>query len=239
MFTIDKTRLNPSERKIVDELVAHAKNRPSLKITEAAEICSCSVSQVSKAIKKAGFSGYKNFIQLLYAGERPRAPALDELERLKGVIEDFDAAVIDEFVSLIYEHDKIILFGYGPSLISTQYFEYKLRFCSNAFVTTAPDEQSANSMLDRSNLLIIFTTTGQYRSFQSLTIEAKRKGADVVVVSEEFNPLLLENCNRYFVLTRHKQSDTLKPHEKTRTVFFIFFEQVIQKILQDKARSGV
>jgi len=239
MLNVDMARLNPSERKIVDELVAHAKSSPSFKITEAAQICGCSVSQVSKAIKKAGFNGYKNFIQVLYAGERPRAPALDELERLKRVIEDFDTAVIDEFVSLIYEHEKIILFGYGPSLISTQYFEYKLRFCSNAFVTTAPDEQSAKSMLDRSNLLVIFTTTGQYRSFKSLTIEAKKKGADVVVVSEEFNPLLLENCNRYFVLTRHKQSETLKPHEKTRTVFFIFFEQVIQKILRDKTHSGV
>jgi DNA-binding MurR/RpiR family transcriptional regulator len=238
MFNVDKTRLNLSERRIVNDLVAHAKSSPSFKITEAAEICGCSVSQVSKAIKKAGFSGYKNFIRVLYTGEQPQAPALDELERLKRVIEDFDTAAIDEFVSLIYAHEKIILFGYGPSLISTQYFEYKLRFCSNAFVTTAPDEQSAKSMLDRSNLLVIFTTTGQYRSFESLTIEAKKKGADVVVVSEEFNPLLLENCNRYFVLTRHKQSDTLKPHEKTRTVFFIFFEQVIQKILWDKAHRG-
>jgi DNA-binding MurR/RpiR family transcriptional regulator len=231
--------LNPSERKIVDELVAHAENNPSLRITEAAEICGCSVSQVSKVIKKAGFSGYKNFIQILYTGEGPLAPALEELERLKRVIEDFDTATVDEFVSLIYEHEKIILFGYGPSLISTQYFEYKLRFCSNAFVTTAPDEQSAKSMLDRSNLLVIFTTTGQYRSFKSLTIEAKKKEADVVVVSEEFNPSLLENCNHYFVLTRHEQPKTLKPYEKTRTVFFIFFEQVIQKILRDKAQSGV
>lgn len=239
MFNVDKTRLNHSEHKIVDELVAHAKNNPSLKITEAAEICGCSVSQVSKVIKKAGFSGYKDFIQVLNTGERPLTPALGELERLKRVIEDFDITAVDEFVSLIYEHEKIVLFGYGPSLISTQYFEYKLRFCSSAFVTTAPDEQSAKSMLDRSNLLVIFTTTGQYRSFKSLTIEAKKKGADVVVVSEEFNPLLLENCDRYFVLTRHKQAETLKPHEKTRTVFFIFFEQVIQRILQDKAQSGV
>lgn len=239
MLNVDKTRLNSSERKIVDELVAHAKTNPLLKIKEAAEICGCSVSQVSKVIKKAGFSGYKNFIQVLSTGEKPRAPALEELERLKRVIEDFDTAAIDEFVSLLYEHEKIILFGYGPSLISTQYFEYKLRFCSNAFVTTAPDEQSAMSMLDQSTLLIIFTTTGQYRSFTSLTAEAKKKGADVVVVSEEFNPLLLENCNRYFVLTRHKQAEMLKPHEKTRTVFFIFFEQVILKILRDKAQSGV
>jgi DNA-binding MurR/RpiR family transcriptional regulator len=239
MLNVDKTKLNPSERKIVDALVAYAKNSPSLKITEAAEICGCSVSQVSKAIMKAGFIGYKNFIQILNSEERTKSPALDELDRLKRVIEDFDTAAVDDFVGLIYKHEKIIFFGYGPSLISTQYFEYKLRFCSNAFIATAPDEQSATSMLDRSSLLVIFTTTGQYRSFNNLTDEAKKKGANVVVVSEEFNPLLLENSNHYFVLTHHKQSETLKPHEKTRTVFFIFFEQVIQKILWDKAHRNV
>ncbi len=238
MFNVDTTRLNPTERKIIDRLVAQAKRQPAFKIAEAAALCGCSISQVSKAIQKAGFGGYKNFIHGLYAGERLPAPALAELERLKRVIDDFDLAAIDEFAGLLSEHERIIFFGYGPSLISAQYFEYKLRFCFSAFVTTAPDEQSAKSMLEQSSLLVIFTTTGQYRSFKSLAGEAKKKGAEVVVVSEEFNPRLLENCRRYLVLTRHKQADTLPPHEKTRTVFFIFFEQVIQRIHRDQAPGG-
>lgn len=237
MFNVDTTRLNTLERQVINDLVTYTRTKPAPRITEAAEICSCSVSQVSKAIRKAGFAGYKNFMRCLYLVEQPRAQIPEELERLKRVLEDFDVSTVDEFVDLIEAHEKITLFGYGPSLISAQYFEYKLRFCSSAFVTTAPDEQSATTMLDRSSLLVIFTTTGQYRSFENLTLEAKKKGADVVVVSEEFNPLLMENCNRYFVLTRHKQSNNLKPYEKTRTVFFIFFEQVIQKILQNKSRQ--
>jgi len=231
MFNVDTTKLNALEKKVIDTLVAYKQTGPAPKIPEAARLCGCSVSQVSKAIKKAGFKGYKDFMLHLYVGKPAQAEGLQELERLKRVIDDFDLSTVDEFVDLIYAHDKITLFGYGPSLISAQYFEYKLRFCFSAFVTTAPDEQSAKSLLDRSSLLVIFTTTGQYRSFEALTQEAKRKGADVVVVSEEFNPLLLENCNRYFVLTRHTQSEALKPYEKTRTVFFIFFEQVIHRIL--------
>jgi DNA-binding MurR/RpiR family transcriptional regulator len=237
MFNVDTTRLNPLGRRIVDELVAHSRQHPSFTITEAAEICGCSISQVSRAIRKAGFSGYKSFIQVLYAGEQPREPALDELERLKRVIEEFDVSAADEFASLIGEHERIILFGYGPSLISAQYFEYKLRFCSGAFVTTAPDEESARSLLEQASLLVIFTATGQYRPFGSLAQEASAKGADVVVVSEEFNPELLGICKRYFVLTRHVQPDTLKPHEKTRTVFFIFLEEVIQRIQKGKVQG--
>jgi DNA-binding MurR/RpiR family transcriptional regulator len=236
MFDVDTTRLTTLDRRIVDDLMAHARHHPPFRIMEAAEICGCSMSQVSKAVRKAGFSGYKNFIRVLYAGEQPREPALDELERLKRVIEEFDLSVVDEFASLIKEHERVILFGYGPSQISAQYFEYKLRFCSSAFVTTAPDEESARSLLEQASLLVILTATGQYRPFGSLAREAAAKGADVVVVSEEFNALLLEICKRYFVLTRQVQPDTLKPHEKTRTVFFIFFEEVIRRIQRDKAR---
>jgi len=237
MFNVDTARLTPLDRRIVNDLVAHARQHPSFRIAEAAEICGCSISQVSKAIRKAGFSGYKHFIRVLYAGEQPREPALGELERLKRVIEEFDISAVDEFASLIDGHERVILFGYGPSLISAQYFEYKLRFCSSAFVTTAPDEESARTLLERASLLVIFTATGQYRPFGSLAQEASAKGADVVVVSEEFNPLLLDICKRYFVLTRHMQPDTLKPHEKTRTVFFIFLEEVIQRIQRGKAQG--
>lgn len=237
MFNVDTSRLTPPDRRIVDELMAYSRHHPPFRIAEAAAICGCSISGVSKAVRKAGFSGYKHFIRVLYSGEQPREPGLDELDRLKRIIEEFDLSVVDEFASLINEHERIILFGYGPSLISAQYLEYKLRFCSGAFVTTAPDEVSARSLLEQASLLVIFTATGQYRPFGDLAREATAKGADVVVVSEEFNPQLLDICTRYFVLTRHVQPDTLKPHEKTRTVFFIFLEEVIRRIQRDRAQG--
>lgn len=234
MFNIDTTRLNESELRIMDDITAYAKKNPAPGILEAARICGCSASQVSKTVKKAGFSGYKKFIYYLYFDDQPKQEPLDELYRLKQVLEDFDTSIVDEFVDLIANHGKIILFGYGPSHICAQYFEYKLRFCTSAFIATPPDEHSVETMLDETSLLAIFTTTGQYRSFENLTHHAKTKAADVVVVSEEFNPTLMENCTRYFMLTRHKQPDTLRPYEKTRTVFFIFFEEVIKRLLNDR-----
>jgi DNA-binding MurR/RpiR family transcriptional regulator len=238
MFNIDTTKLNDLERRVLERVAEHAKANPAPTITEAAEICGCSASHISKAVKKAGFQGYKRFIYYLYFGDQPQQETPDELERLKRVLADFDVALVDEFADLIAGHERIVLFGYGPSSICAQYFEYKLRICSSAFVTTAPDEQSAKSMLTPASLLVILTTTGQYRSFENLTLEAKKISSDVVVVSEEFNPLLMDNCNHYFVLTRHKQSGELKPYEKTRTVFFIFLEQVIQKIQADRKRGA-
>ena len=234
MINIDATKLNPLERKVLDALSSYSKSHPAPKIVEAASICGCSVSHVSKAVKKAGFGGYKQYIHYLYFGEYPKKETVAELERLKRVIDDFDVSLVDEFVELIRSHKKIILFGYGPSFICAQYVEYKLRFCTDAFITTPPDEASLRTMVDETSLFVIFTTTGQYRSFEEVSRHAKSRGADVIIVSEEFNSLLMDNCDRYFVLSHHKQSDELRPHEKTRTVFFIFFESVVQRILADQ-----
>ena len=231
MINIDATKLNPLERKVLDTLSSYAKNHPAPKIVEAASICGCSVSHVSKAVRKAGFGGYKQYMHYLYFGEHPQKETVGELERLKRVIDDFDVSLVDEFVELVEGHEKIILFGYGPSFICAQYFEYKFRFCTDAFITTPPDETSLRTMVDEKSLLVILTTTGQYRSFEDVSHHAKSCGADVVIVSEEFNSLLMDKCDRYFVLSHHTQSDELRPYEKTRTVFFIFFESVVQRIL--------
>jgi len=238
MLNLDTTKLNPLDKRIVDQIVAQGRRNPSLKIREVAQACGCSISQVSKAVRKAGFVGYKDFLHILSTGgeQAPKA-AIAELERLKKVIDELDIAEVDEFARLIERHDKIILFGYGPSLICARYFEYKLHLHSSAFVTTAPDEQSARSQLDRATLLIILTTTGQFMSFGDLALEARAQGADVVVVSEEFNPQLLETCSHYFVLTRHQQPATLAPYEKTRTVFFIFLEEVITRLRQEAGNA--
>lgn len=239
MFNIDVTKLTELEKQVLDRLSDYSQKNAPPRIIEAAKICECSVSNVSKAIKKAGFRGYKAYINYLYYGDQPTRETIPEIERLKRILDEFDISLVHEFVELLSRHEKIVLFGYGPSFIAAQYFEYKLRFCTEGFVTTAPDENSLVNMVDGTTLLAIFSTTGQYRSFRELTQKAMERGAEVVVVSEEYNPHLMEDCGRYYVLSNHRQSDDLRPYEKTRTVFFIFFEQVIQTILADKVRRDL
>lgn len=238
MLSIDETRLNKTERTALKALSAHAMDHPSPTIVEAATICGCSASLISKAVKKAGFPGYKQYLRFLYHQDVPTSRTLDEIERLKRVLAEFKPELAEELAGLITGHRKIILFGYGPSMLCAQYVEYKLRFRTRAFVATAPDEQSVLNMVDTGTLLIIITATGAFRSFEALSRRTRDRGADVVVVSEELNPRLSELGGRYICLSNHKQPDELLPHEKTRTVFFIFFEQVIRRILAE-AQAGV
>jgi len=231
MISIDTTRLNPLEKHVLETLAIHAKGHARPTIVEAARRCECSVSHVSKAIKKAGFAGYKRYIDYLYTGETPRKETRDEIERLKRILTTFDVTLVDNFVELVRSHSRIVVFGYGPSYIIAQYVEYKLRLCLEAVVTTPPDENTLRSLLGPDTLLVILTATGQYRSFHEVAAYARTRGTEVVVVSEEYNSVLMEDCQRYIVLANEKQPDDLEPYQKTRTLFLVFFEQVILKLL--------
>jgi len=67
---------------------------------------------------------YKQYIYFLYGRMQPVREFSSELERLKNFIDNFDAALVDQFAELVQAHEKIILFGYRPSFICAQYFEY-------------------------------------------------------------------------------------------------------------------
>lgn len=237
MLNVDETRLNTTEQHIMKTLSGYANEHPAPSISEAAAICGCSISQVSKTVRKAGYQGYKQYIRVLYSADLPRRAVLEEIERLKRFLEEFDPGLVAEFVGLLAGYRKIILFGYGPSLICAQYIEYKLRFCIDAHVATAPDEHTVRRMVDSESLLVILTATGRYRGFDGIVSHAETQGAAVVVVSEEYNPELARLVRRYLCLSEHRQSGTLEPHQMTRTVFFIFFEQVVQTILSQAAPS--
>lgn len=233
MTTIDMNNLNDLEKQIYHKLMEYSKNNPKFRINQAATLCDCSVSKISKFVKKLGFSNFKQYLDFLYGEDIPIPKYSDELTRIKNFIEEFDTALADEFLDLIQSHDKIIFFGYGPSLLCAQYFEYRLRTCSNKIVMAVSDEISVTSMIDKNTLLIILTVTGTFHSFENVYHSAKENGCDVVMVVEEYNTALFDQCDKIFWLSKSSQPAYLKPYEKSRTIFFIFLEEIIQKMLEN------
>ncbi len=231
MINIDVNKLNTLERQINETLTKFSKENSNLKITQAAEACNCSISKISKFVKKLGFDNYKQYMDFLYGHEIPQKKSSSELERIKNFLDDFDLSLVDEFIDLVNSHDKIILFGYGPSFICTKYFEYKLRIITNKFVISVPDEISVEGLIDDKSLLVIFSTTGKFKSFEGIYNYSKSQNCTVLLIVEEYNTSLLNNYDRIFMLTKSFQSDDFKPYEKSRTIFFIFIEEVIQRLI--------
>lgn len=230
MINIDLNNLNPLEKEIYNTLNQKALSIPNIRITQAAEFCGCSISKISKVVKKLGFINYKQFMGFLYGDTTPVITESNELKRLKQFIDDFDPKIVDDFINMIDKFERIILFGYGPSYIAAQYFEYKLHTITNKYSIALQDVLSVKNMADSKTLLVIFTTTGTFKSFEDVYKSTKENGCTVLVVSEEYNPSLVNSCDNLFWLSKYNQSNNLKPHEKTRTVFFIFIEEVIQRL---------
>jgi DNA-binding MurR/RpiR family transcriptional regulator len=231
MINLDLSRLNPLELSIYRTIFAYAEENTDLNITKAAQISGCSISKISKLSKKLGFKNFKQYLDFIYGRELEIQPVSGELERLSKFISDFDPQLVDDFITMMNQHDKIILFGYGPSFIVAQYFEYKLRIFSTKFVIALPDDLSVTTMVDSSTLLVIFTTTGTFRSFENVYKTAQGKGCEVLVVAEEYNPVLISACDRMFWLSKFPQPATLLPHEKSRAIFFIYIEEIIRKLI--------
>ena len=236
MLRINFDRFNALEHRIHGTLCEAVKVEENIKINRAAEICGCTASKVSKFVRKTGFASYKDYIGFLY-GDAPRirkgsaASPSTEMERIRNFVDTFDIKIVDEFIVLLNKYDKIILFGYGPSLICAQYFEYKLRIVTSKAVMTAPDEATARTLLDDKSLLIVFSTTGKFASFGGIFDYAKEKSAGSLLIAEEYNTSLLSDCEQVIYLTIATQNESYKPYEKSRIVFFIFIEEVVLRLM--------
>lgn len=232
MLMFDLNHLNPLEQEIYHTLIPHLKNGQRLKITQAAELCGCSSSKISKFVKKIGFDSYKQFAGFVQGEALPEKKISSEMERICNFVQEFDTTLVDIFIDQFETHEKIVLFGYGPSFICAQYFEYKLRIHSDKFIVAVPDMITATRLLDDKTLLVIFSTTGKFASFQAVCQEARQNGCDIILIAEEYNHELIDNYQNILFLTHSTQSDHLKPYEKSRTCFFIFIEEVIFKLIE-------
>lgn len=229
VLNIDLNKLNPLEKELYTLIRDYANENDKMRITDVAAYCDVSPSKISKFVKKMGFANFKQYRDFLNNDTLPSTSS-NELRRLLGFVKDFDDSLVQEMVTTIEKYSKIILFGYGPSLLCAQYFEYRLRTCTNKTIVATSDELSISSIIDDQTLIIILTVTGTFSSFETIYAKAQHKKSEVVMVVEEYNKSLLSQCDRIFWLSKEKQPDLLKPYEKTRTVFFIFFEEVVLRL---------
>ncbi|MDR0377599.1 MAG: hypothetical protein LBH70_07380, partial [Spirochaetaceae bacterium] len=91
MLDVDTDRLNPLERRIHKIIGGNADKNARLRIGEAAALCGCSPSKISKMVRKLGFATYKQYIGS-FSTAKARALKLlsPELARLSDFIAKFD-----------------------------------------------------------------------------------------------------------------------------------------------------
>lgn len=228
MYIVNKDLLNTLEKNIYSILIQEIKKNNTLSITDAGSICNCSPSKISKFVQKLGFKNYKEYLTFISGKAFTEIP--NENERLNKFLADFDPDIVDQFAAHLQKFEKIILFGYGPSFIAGQYFEYKLRNLLDIPIWAVAHETSINDLLSNNNLVIIFSVTGQFKSFKELYENIISKNSKVAFILEEGRTEFLEAYDYTITLSNYVQSPELLPHEKTRTTFFTFIEAVIKQL---------
>ena len=224
-------RLNDLEIQIHRTLSEESKSQPNLTITQAADLTGVSPSKISKFVKKLGFLGYKEYFRFLTGKELIKRKKMNtEFSRIQEFMENFDPSTITYLADLIKKYDKIILFGYGPTNICMEYFEYKLTYTIEKNIIRATQESMVPNLLTNNSLLLIFSVAGKFAEFDSLFEEAKKKQAKALLVIEELNSKLRLDNNEIIYLTKSQQDEQLKSHEKTRTILFMFIEEVIREL---------
>jgi DNA-binding MurR/RpiR family transcriptional regulator len=231
VISVDLKALNTREKEIYETLLTQQSSQEVLRIEKAAELCDCSVSKISKFVKKLGFQNFKQYRNFLNGNMMDEREATSELQRIGHFVSTFDASLVAQLYSLIENHSKIILFGYGPSLLCAQYFAYRFRNCSDKVTMAVSDEVAIAKMVDNTTLLIIITETGKFHSFAQVYTSAKSRGCEVAMIVEEYHAELMDQCDRIFWLSTLPQPGYLKAYEKSRTLFFIFLEEIVQQFL--------
>jgi len=233
MINVNLDILNQLEDALYKTILNAAKEDQSLNITKASELCGVSPSKISKTVKKLGFKNYKEFIKYCRGDFIDSEDKLysNELKRVATYIENFDENVVLEVIRKINNFNKVVIYGLGPSFICAQYFEYKLRMCTNKSVLAINDEVQIKNIADSDTLFIILSVTGKFSSFDPICNIVNQNKGEILIIFEEYNTIHYTNVQNIIYLTKHKQDDSFAPYEKTRTILFIFIEEVIQKLL--------
>ena len=227
-------RMNALDAEIHDCLSEEFKKNEVLTIVEAADLCHCSPSKISKFVKKLGFQNYKQYRDFICRKTPVARTYSDEFDRIRHFLDTFYLSLIDRFIQEIRPYKKIALVGYGPSKYCAQYFQFKLQLFSSQHIVVIDDEFTAPTIIDADTILIVFSATGAYNSFRSFQDLAQEKGAGFLMLVEEYNTAIIPDYGEIIFLTDTFQTLSPIPYEKSRIIFFIFIEEVIAHFIRNR-----
>ncbi|MFC0179210.1 MurR/RpiR family transcriptional regulator [Thorsellia kenyensis] len=242
MFKIDGERLNSLEKQLFRDTQPLILNCPNISITDLSCALGVSSSKISKFVRKLGFASfktYKNYVsshnlEMISPSEHLVDGNFGEISRLADYLASFNHQMVVDFWTKIRSCNKLVLYGIGPSHLCAEYFAYRLRIASDIFVIATSDEAVVRHSDNSDTKLVILSTTGLFKSF-----DEDVKGLnyqEIIFLFEEFRPFPNFNEHAIFYLTQSPGDSSKKPFEKSRTLFFIFLEEVIQCFFKYKSK---
>ena len=178
-----------------------------------------------------GFESFKQYKKFLISGQidPPPIKPSDELQRISEYIANFDDNLAHDFWLKLKDCNKLIIYGLGPSFICADYFAYRLRIFSDIFTLATNEITIVRNADNKDTKLLVLSTTGLFKAFDEDLSDLNYK--EIIFLFEEFRYFPKLQKNTLFYLTNSSGNSAIKPYEKSRTLFFIFLEEIIQKFI--------
>lgn len=185
-------QLSPAERSVIEFINENEQAVQQMSITEIAERSFSSPATVSRAIRKCGFTGIS---ALRYAitekgmGNRSAAIVNDILEKAyqecTETIEGIDIIKVIKAVNYIQAARKIFVVGLGTTSFVAKELEFQLQILGHWAYAIEDSEllKKLDKLMEREDLLIIFSARNTMPELTVGAANAKRKKASVVVCS--------------------------------------------------------
>ncbi|WP_147804542.1 MurR/RpiR family transcriptional regulator [Alkalicoccus halolimnae] len=236
MLTLRTDHLTKLEKSTHSTLMKNVIQNNTIAIVEAASLCQVSPSKISKLVRKLGFDNFKQYKRYFSGQETPEiiSGKSTETARLIQFLENYNPSLTKDFLSVFTKFDKVILFGLGPSYITAEYFAYKLTTVTDKNVFVTHHEDYAERLADDNTLLVVFSVTGTFTSFEPLFENIKHKDSQIMLVLEENINTRDSKADYIITLSPPDQGSELLAFEKTRTVFFIFIEEIIAELRKQR-----
>ncbi len=229
MIKVDYNNLNLLEKRLLDGTRESIQHNPKISITDLSKCFDVSTSKISKFVKKLGFDSFKEYKSFIVGkeSESRTSQVSDELQRINDYINHFDEQLAYDFWIKIKDCNKLVIYGLGPSYICADYFAYRLRTFSDVFSLATNDLTVVKNADNSDTKLLVLSTTGLFKPLKDDLNDLNYK--EIIFLFEEFRHFPDLQRNTLFYLTKSTGDNSLKPYEKSRTLFFIFLEEIIQK----------
>lgn len=238
---INTVKLSPLEEQLYNNIFYNTQKVNEKNIFQIADICGVSPSKISKFVRKIGFSNYKDFREFLQDQTNETTPkkkqsclTSNEIARIQDFCNNLSEKVVKNTIKQLTHYNKVVFYGEGYTYRCLNYFISRFRRVTEKDFIATDDKHLFQAELNRNSLAVLVSVSGTYYDISKMADMAKEKKSDVFVIIEERRPEVNhpENLNiLYLTNTTQRIQVEEGPFTKSRSLFFVFFEIIIQELL--------
>ncbi len=224
-------RLTTTEHDVVLHVLEHLDKNQEVSIREIASSCFTSMTTVTRASKKLGYSGFREMVYALKTRTADQDQSIISSNELRASL-TYDAEHLARFYDLLDRKELIGLKGEGYSHLISEYMQHKL--LGRGYPAVEQDylysDQFATMMHDHLSLMIIVSKSGRTPAAVHAAQECVARGIPVAAFVGNTNNPIVDLADMLFLVEDDQPLDNSNSRPGSFTGCCILaFERILYK----------